>query len=35
MRRGVAAVVLLWGGDKRTQSSDIERAMAIVEDWRG
>jgi putative addiction module killer protein len=35
MRRGVAAVVLLYGGDKRTQSSDIERAMAIAEDWRG
>lgn len=35
MRRGVDAVVLLCGGDKHTQSRDIERAMAIAEDWRG
>ncbi|HEY0682942.1 MAG TPA: type II toxin-antitoxin system RelE/ParE family toxin [Steroidobacter sp.] len=35
MRRGVDAVVLLCGGDKSTQSRDIERAMAIAEDWRG
>lgn len=35
MRRGVDAVVLLCGGDKSTQSIDIERAIVIAEDWRG
>ncbi|HEY0940480.1 MAG TPA: type II toxin-antitoxin system RelE/ParE family toxin [Steroidobacter sp.] len=35
MRRGVDAVVLLCGGDKRTQPRDIERAMTIAQDWRG
>ena len=35
MRRGVDAVVLLCGGDKSTQSRDIERAIAIAADWRG
>lgn len=32
-RTGISTVVLLCGGDKRTQSSDIERAIAIAEDW--
>lgn len=32
-RTGVATVVLLCGGDKRTQSNDIERAIVIAEDW--
>lgn len=35
MRRGVDAVVLLCGGDKRTQHRDIEQAMTIAQDWRG
>ena len=35
MRRGVDAVVLLCGGDKSTQSRDIDRAMTIAQDWRG
>ena len=35
MRRGFDAVVLLCGGDKRTQAADIERAKGLAEDWRG
>lgn len=35
MRRGLDAVVLLCGGDKRTQARDIELAKALAEDWRG
>jgi putative addiction module killer protein len=34
MRRGPVVVVLLAGGDKRTQDADIERAIAIAEDWK-
>ncbi|GFE86734.1 type II toxin-antitoxin system RelE/ParE family toxin [Steroidobacter agaridevorans] len=32
-RRGELVVLLLCGGDKRTQQADIERAMEIAEDW--
>lgn len=35
MRRGVDAVVLLCGGDKRTQTNDIELAKVLAEHWRG
>ena len=34
MRRGPVVIVLLAGGDKRTQDEDIERAIAIAEDWK-
>jgi len=27
-------VVILCGGDKRTQAADIKRAIQIVEDWK-
>lgn len=32
-RRGPLVVVLLCGGDKRTQDADIQRAIEIVKDW--
>jgi putative addiction module killer protein len=32
---GEAVIVLLCGGDKRTQWADILRAISIAEDWRG
>lgn len=32
-RRGSAVVLLLCGGDKSTQDKDIERAIAIADDW--
>lgn len=35
MRRGVDAVVVLCAGDKRTQTNDIQLAMALAADWRG
>lgn len=34
MQRGPIVIVLLCGGDKRTQATDIKRAMAIAKDWR-
>ena len=34
MRRGPVIVVLLAGGDKRTQDADIERAIGIAKDWK-
>lgn len=34
IRRGPLVIVLLAGGDKRTQDADIERAIKIVQDWR-
>ena len=34
MQRGSAVVVILCGGDKRTQAADIKRAIKIVEDWK-
>jgi putative addiction module killer protein len=33
MRRGAVLLVLLCGGDKRTQQADIRRAKAIAADW--
>jgi putative addiction module killer protein len=35
LQRGAMLVVLLCGGDKRTQKSDIERALAIAAQWKG
>jgi putative addiction module killer protein len=32
-RRGRAVVVLLCGGDKRSQKADIERAIALARTW--
>lgn len=34
MREGMTVVVLLCGGDKDTQSSDIRRARRLAADWR-
>lgn len=34
MRQGMTVVVLLAGGDKRTQAADIKRALALASDWR-
>ena len=34
MQRGSAVVLILCGGDKRTQAADIKRAMKIVVDWK-
>lgn len=34
MQRGPVVIVLLCGGDKRTQSTDIKRAIAIAKDWQ-
>lgn len=34
MRRGPIVVVLLCGGDKRTQEADIRRARAMADNWR-
>jgi putative addiction module killer protein len=34
-QRGNALVVLLCGGDKRTQSRDIETAKRLASEWRG
>ena len=33
LRRGLAIVVLLCGGDKSTQDKDIAEAMVIAERW--
>ena len=35
MQRGALLVVLLAGGDKRTQAADIARAAAIASEWKG
>jgi putative addiction module killer protein len=35
LQRGAMLVVLLCGGDKRTQKSDIKRALAIAAQWKG
>ena len=32
-RKGKAIIVLLCGGDKRTQQADIERAIEIAKQW--
>ncbi|WP_309681574.1 type II toxin-antitoxin system RelE/ParE family toxin [Polaromonas sp.] len=34
VRRGPLVIVLLAGGDKRTQDADIERAIAIAKEWK-
>ena len=34
VRRGQVTIVLLAGGDKRTQDADIERAIKIAKEWR-
>jgi len=34
IRRGPLVIVLLAGGDKRTQDADIELAIKIAKDWR-
>ena len=33
MRRGELVMLLLCGGDKRTQPADIEHAIEIADDW--
>jgi len=32
-RRGLAIIILLCGGDKRTQDADIKRAAMIAKRW--
>ena len=34
MQRGKVVVVLLAGGDKRTQDADIKRAIQIAKHWK-
>jgi len=34
IQRGQQRIVLLAGGDKRSQEADIERAIRIAMDWR-
>lgn len=34
MRRGPLVIVLLAGGDKRTQGADIDRAIALSKEWK-
>lgn len=34
MQRGPVLVVLLCGGEKRTQAADIKLAQAIAKDWK-
>lgn len=34
IRRGPVVIVLLCGGDKRTQDKDIERAIDIAKEWK-
>lgn len=34
MQRGPVVVVLLAGGDKRTQDADIKAAIRIAKKWR-
>ena len=34
MKRGPLVIVLLAGGDKRTQQADIKRAIKIAKDWK-
>lgn len=34
VRRGAVVIVLLAGGDKRTQDVDIDRAIAIAREWK-
>ncbi len=34
MQRGALVIVLLAGGDKRTQDADIKRAIKIASQWK-
>jgi putative addiction module killer protein len=34
MQRGALVIVLLAGGDKRTQEADIKLAIKIAQDWK-
>ncbi len=34
VQRGSAVVVILCGGDTRTQAADIKRAIKIAADWK-
>lgn len=34
IQRGPVVIVLLAGGDKRTQDADIKRALDIAKDWK-
>jgi putative addiction module killer protein len=34
MQRGAVLVVLLAGGNKRTQDTDVERAIEIAKEWK-
>ena len=34
-QRGPIVIVILCGGDKRTQAADIKRAIEIAADWNG
>lgn len=34
IQRGPVVIVLLAGGDKRTQAADIKSAIKIAKDWR-
>lgn len=34
-QRGSAIVLLLCGGDKRSQDSDIKRAIDLAKNWKG
>ena len=34
MKHGLLVIVLLAGGDKRTQQADIRRAIKIAKDWK-
>jgi putative addiction module killer protein len=34
IRKGQIIIVLLSGGDKRSQSADIEKALTLAKEWR-
>lgn len=34
LQRGSVVIVILCGGDKRTQAADIKRAIKIAADWK-
>ena len=34
IQRGAMVIVILCGGDKRTQAADIKRAIKIAADWK-